>query len=145
RAVWNMTFIVALQLHRQNELTMRDQFIAALLDDTWFPNAKDRLCSRAARFDTDMSVICFFLFMYSNSQLKTRFHLHDPRLSLNPIEIGRDRIRPQRIRAAIDLVRKLRSQRVSAEQALRDYLAGDGTLGVYLGSFPDLIRGLADG
>jgi hypothetical protein len=144
RAVWNMLFIIALQLHRQGEFDLRDTFISAALGADqafWTGDVRERLQLRSEKYHTDAILVCFLLFVNSIPELRSKVHL-DPDLSLDRMVAGRHKIRPQRISAALDLVRKLRFDNVTVDEAIRDYLVGDGTLGVYLGPFVELKEGL---
>lgn len=141
RAVWNSLFISAMQFHRQNETLLRDKFVSASLDLAfWGSNIRTTLNGRLNRYD--VIPICWLLFVNTIPELRSRIRLPDE-FTLAPIVRGRENVKAQRVRAAVDLVRKNAREGATRDEALRDYLTGDpNALGVYLSSFDSIRQGL---
>jgi hypothetical protein len=146
RAVWNTLSIAAFQFQRKGAFEVRDKFVrAALGADRWFwkGDIRTELDKRLNEYGTDMMPVFFLLFINSIPDLRAKLKL-DNTFGLQRLEriaAGRGIIRPQAVASAVDVMRKLRREEVSVPEAIRDYLAGDGTLRVYVGSSEQLIKG----
>jgi len=144
RAAWNMCFIIALQLHRKVAFGTRNKFLKALVDqEFWGTDIRQRLAMRADNLATDMMVVCFVLFVESQPDVRALVHDLGRELSLDRIEMIGKGIKPQRIGAATDVIRKLREGELSFEEVVRKYLVGDRTLEVYTGPLEALMKALA--
>ncbi len=142
RAVWNALFIGAMQLERRGARRLRNKFIAACFGDPafWRRDPRGSIDARMGRPD-DIVPICFCLFVNARSEFRSAIH-NRPKLRLERLEAIKGQIFPQSLVRSVDMVRKVRAGGVNPEEAFRDYLVGDGTLGVYLDDPADLREAL---
>lgn len=147
RAIWNSLFIGAIQLHRLGQSELRDKFFLASLGGdrnlNWSKPINDVIDERLRNLE--VVPICWLLFARTTPELWRLLgakQSHYNRI-LKFISADRGQINSQRLRAAVDQVRKIDGEEATAPQARRDYGFGDGSQDIYLPKFTSIRRALS--
>lgn len=149
RSVWNLAFVAGLQLHRQWERGPRHDLKAArdrMLrlctdhnDSFWGGQTPDRF-GRSLQGGEVMPIFAATFFNTTPGLCLSMARVPP----LRELEQLKDDVKPQRLRAALDLIgRKRRNEPSSASNTFESHAIGDPTLGVYLQPAEQLQRAVA--